>query len=92
MKRTFSPDTKLNGKWATWFLELNKNYDHDGRIFITFQLYQQELVVHKVYSLNENNCEKVYDFFYNFIKTHKEEVTIEEIRLFLIDIENKECL
>ena len=84
MKKTFSPDTKLNGKWATWFLELNKNYDHDGRIFITFQLYQNRLVVHKVYSLNEENCEKVYDQFHDFISEHKDEVTIEEIKKFLI--------
>ncbi len=88
MKRTFNPNTKLNGKWASWFLELNKNYDKDGRIFLTFQLFQDKLVVHKVFSLREKDCEKVYDLFYDFINQHKESVTIDEIKHFLISYQN----
>ena len=87
MKTTYSPNTRLNGKWASWFLELNKNYDHDGRIFITFQLLQDKLVVHKVYSLTEENCDVVYDLFHDFISKHTQEVTIEEIKEFLISFE-----
>ena len=85
MKRTFTPNTKLNGKWASWFLELNKNHDNDGRIYLTFQLSQDKLIVHKVFALNENNCDRVYEMFYDFITAHKENVEMFEIKLFLID-------
>lgn len=90
MKRTFTSNTKLNGKWASWFLELNKSHDNDGRIYLTFQLFQDKLIVHKVYPLKESNCEKVYDLFYDFICNHKESVTLEEIKQFLISYQNIE--
>ena len=86
MKKTFSPNTKLNGKWASWFLELNKNFDNDGRIYLTFQLFQGKPIVHKAFALNENNCDIVYEMFYDFIANHKENVEISDIKLFLIDV------
>lgn len=85
MKKTFTPNTKLNGKWASWFLELNNNYNNDGRIYLIFQLFQDKLIVHKAFALSENNCDRVYDIFYDFIANHKEKVSIEEIKRFLID-------